>query len=134
MRIADRELLRLLLQTDFHRLVTAAAEGTALRHVQKINRRSADRDQTLLAVVHIRYGTEQPLRIFMLCMVENIVCSPALTDASAVHDDDLVTHICDDAKVMRNHDDRHAEPLLKICVDAYELKKTSPHGGILQKL
>ena len=65
MRIAHRELLRLLLQTDLHRLVTAAAEGTALRHVQKIDRRSADRDQTLLAVVHIRYGTEQPLRIFM---------------------------------------------------------------------
>ena len=93
MRFTDGYLLRLLLQTDLHCLVTAAAECTALWHVQKIDRRTADRDQTLLAVVYVWNRTQQSLRILMSCIIENIICRTALTDTSAIHYHDL-RHTC----------------------------------------
>ena len=45
--------------------------------------------------------------------VENVVGRASLADSSAVHDDDLVSHLSDDAQIVGNDDDGHVELLLK---------------------
>ena len=46
--------------------------------------------------------------------VEDVVRGSSLADTAAVHDNDLVAHGRDDAKVVRNKNDRHAELFLQI--------------------
>jgi len=47
-------------------------------------------------------------------MIENgIRCAP-LTDTATVHDNNLITHTCNNTQIMGYHDDRHTELLLQI--------------------
>ena len=50
----------------------------------------------------------------MMGAVENVIRRPALADAAAVHDDDLIAHRSDDTEIMGYHDDGHAELLLQL--------------------
>ena len=50
----------------------------------------------------------------MLRIVEDLIHGAALADAARVHHDDLVAHVGDDAQVVRNHDDGHAQLLLQV--------------------
>ena len=49
----------------------------------------------------------------MAGIVENILCSSALADSSAVHNNNLIGHLRDNAQIMGNDDDRHAQLLLQ---------------------
>ena len=111
---AQLQLFRLFIQTDLHCILTPAAERASLRHIQKVDRCSADGDQTLFAVVHTRDGTEKSLRVLMTRIVENILRGSALTDAAAIHDHDLVAHICNNAQIMSYHNNRHSQTFLQI--------------------
>ena len=45
-----------------------------------------------------------------------------LDDPAAVHDDDVVGELGDDAEVVRDHDDRHVELLLQLVHQAQDLR------------
>ena len=49
----------------------------------------------------------------MAGIVENILCRSALTDSSAVHNDDLIRHLRDDAQIVSYDDDRHTQLFLQ---------------------
>ena len=121
---------RLLCQTNFHRVFTARTEGAPLRHIQKIDRRARNRNQLFAHTSDIRDGTKQALGIFVTRTIKNVLRRTAFTDASAVHHDDFITHICDDAEVMGYHNDRHPELLLQIL---HQLQNLCLNGNVQRR-
>ncbi len=106
--------VRFPLETDFHRVGTARAEGTAAGHVKKINRRALDRNQTLVFPDLAGNRAHQSFGIFVLGIVENLIDRSRLDDLPAVHDDNLIAHPGDDAQVMGDKNRCHPEFALQI--------------------
>ena len=106
---------RFLAQTDLHTLIAAGRKRAALRRIQHINRRSLDRDKTLmLLTVHARNAADQPLGVLVLRVIENIVRCAVLHNISGIHNRDVVAHARHHAEVVRDHHDRHAKLILQI--------------------
>ena len=110
MGLVDPDLFRNLRQADLHGVVASGAECAALRHVQKVDRSTRNGDQLLLHIADRRNGTEQTLGVLVAGIVENILCSSALADSSAVHNNDLIGHLRDNAQIVCNDDDRRIPP------------------------
>ena len=62
----------------------------------------------------LRDRAQQPFRILMLRIIENIVRRAVFDNLAGVHDGDLVAHIGNDAQIVCDHDDRHADLVLQI--------------------
>ena len=54
--------------------------------------------------------------------VEDILSGSPFADTAAVHNNDLITHICNDAKVMSYHDDGHTQFFLKTLHQLQDLR------------
>ena len=63
----------------------------------------------------------------MAGMIENIIRRSSFADASAVHDNDLIAHGGNDAKIMSDQNDRHTQLLLKIL---HQLQNLSLNGYV----
>ena len=50
----------------------------------------------------------------MCRMIKNIICRSALADTPAVHNHNLVAHARDNPKIMRHHNNRHAQLFLEV--------------------
>src|SRR5881275_3043952 len=57
---------------------------------------------------------EQPPRVRVLRVVEDLLLVPLLDDPAGVHDEDPVGDVGDDAEVVRDQDDRRAEVALQV--------------------
>ena len=68
----------------------------------------------LLRAVEARDRAEQPPRVRVLRVVEELPSRRALDDAAGVHDNDLVCDLRDDAQVVRDQDDRGVELVLEL--------------------
>ncbi|CDN42283.1 hypothetical protein BN871_BC_00130 [Paenibacillus sp. P22] len=69
--------------------------------------------QRVLALVDDRLGLQQPLRIRMLRIVEQLHDFAFLDDLAGIHDHDVVGHLRDDAEIMRDEQDRHPAFILE---------------------
>ena len=110
----DGQFLGQVRQADLHGAVAAGGEGAARGHAGQVHRRTRNGNQPLVAAVQLGDGPQQTLGVFMLRIVEDLIHGAALADAARVHHDDLVAHVGDDAQVVRNHDDGHAQLLLQV--------------------
>ena len=63
--------------------------------------------------VNSRNGTDQSPGILMLRIVEDILCSTVFHDPAGIHNCDPLAHAGNHAKVMGDHDDRHAKLVLQ---------------------
>ena len=90
---------------------TARAEPAALRRRQQIGRRSVDGGELgAAAAVEPRHGRQQAARIGMQRAAEHGLRGAALHQARGIHDVHAVGVARDDAEVVRDDDDRDAEP------------------------
>jgi len=106
---------RHLVQADLHAGPAAGRKRTALRRVQQVDRLAFNRHQ--LGVVHriqTRDAVQQSLRVFMMGIREDLIGRAAFDNVAGVHDGDAVAHGGDDAQVMGDDDDGHAQLLLQI--------------------
>ena len=62
--------------------------------------------------------------------IKNVLRRTAFTDASAVHHDDFIAHIRNDAEVMGYHNDRHPELLLQIL---HQLQNLCLNGNVQRR-
>ncbi len=53
-----------------------------------------------------RLGGNQPLRIFMDRATQDLINRPRLHHGTVLHDHDVIAHLGNDPKVMRDQDDR----------------------------
>ena len=92
------------------RVRAARPELAALRQVDQRRRRALDRVQLLrLGPVEPRDRAEQPPRVRVLRVVEDVPLRAALDDPARVHDEDLVGDLGDDAEVVRDQDHGRVE-------------------------
>ena len=68
----------------------------------------------MLLRINSRNGTDQSLRIFMLWMIENILCSTIFNNLARIHDGNPLTHAGNHTKVMGNHNDCHTKTVLQL--------------------
>ena len=114
MCLIDSQLVRNLCQADLHSRIASRTERTSLRHVEKVDRCTRDRNQFLLHIARARNRTKQTLGIFMARIIENVFSRTSLADTSAVHNYDLIGHLRDNTQVMRNDNDGHVQFFLKV--------------------
>ena len=109
--VLERRLLRALLE----RVRAARPELAALRQVDQRRRRAGDRVQPRRPVGRSSRGIEpeQPPRVGMLRVVEELPLRALLDDAAGVHDHDLVGDLGDDAEIVRDQDHRRVEVVLQ---------------------
>ena len=105
-------------------LVPAArAEVAALGPVDERRRQPGDRRQALgPRPVDARDRPEQPPRVRVLRVVEDLVERPGLDDPPAVHHRDAVGDVGDDAEVVGHEDDRGAAALAQVAHLAQDLR------------
>ena len=111
-----------VVQAHLHRLVAAGAEGAAGGHVQKVDGVAGDGHQTLLHPLGAGDGAQQALGVLVAGVVEDLVGGAALAHTAAVHHDDLIAHGGDDAQVVGDHDDGHAQLFLQFLHQFQDLR------------
>lgn len=105
---------RQAMRTDAHSLRAAAIKAAACRHMEQIGSLAVDARQVLVRPGRVRQRRQQPLRIRMSRPIKDIFYKPLLDDAASIHDVYAPAHLGDDAEVVGNEDDGHAQPLLQL--------------------
>ena len=80
--------------------------------MQQVRRRTGDGVQTLVGGIEVGHGRQQTPGVGVARVVEDLVDGAGLHDLARVHDIDIVRHLCHDAEVMGDVDDRNAALLL----------------------
>jgi len=65
---------------------------------------------------------QQPVRVEVLRVVEDLVHRAAFRHATGIHDDDVVAGLRDHAEVVRNHDDTHVHLRLQAFHELEDLR------------
>ena len=88
------------------REIAAVGEDAAVRAIPRLDRRARDADGPDRPAAHARDGLEQPARVRVPRMAEELVGRALLDHAAAVHDDHAVGEPAHDAEVVADVDDR----------------------------
>ena len=105
---------RVFLPATRYLVGTARRERAVGGFFQQVGRQALDGNQTFLAGgVDLGQRFQQTHRIRMGCLLVQVSDGRQLDDEPGVHDDDLVHHAGDDAQVMGDPDDGHAELLFQ---------------------
>src|SRR5690606_33376614 len=71
------------------------------------------REKSLLVCTQVRNRSKELLRIWLLGCVEHLVYRAGFDDLAAMHDDDAIGEVSDDAHIVRDEHDRGIEPLVQ---------------------
>src|SRR5688572_15971290 len=96
-----------------HHLGTARVERAAPRQVRRVGWLARNRIERLLAP-ELRHRAEQGARVWVLGVVEQLAYRRLLDDLAGIHHRDPVTHLRDDAEVVRHEDQCHARVPLDV--------------------
>ena len=121
MELVDVHALGRLADADLHRRVAARGKRAALGEVEKVDGGAGDGLELLAHGVERGDGAQKALGVLVLGVVEDLVGGAALAVRASVHDHDLVAHLGDDAQVVGDHDDGHAELLLELLHELEDL-------------
>ena len=87
----------------------ARMEAAAGRERTRTRDLPPDHRQSLAGLRHLRHRLQQPLRVRVVRLREDVVDGRLLDDLARVHDCDAVTQVGDDAEVVGHEQDRGAE-------------------------
>ena len=113
MELVDVHALGRLADADLHGVLATRGEGASLGEVQEVDGRASDGLELLAHGVERGDGAQQALGVLVLGVVEDLLGGAALAVGAGVHDHDLIAHLGDDAQVVGDHDDGHAQLLLE---------------------
>src|SRR6266850_2708448 len=105
--VAEGEVARLLGHAAWHGLGAARMKRATRGQVRQVGRLARDRIQRLLAA-ELRHRAEQGSRVRVLGVVEQLPHRRLLDDLAGIHHGHPVTHLRDDAQVVRHEDQCHA--------------------------
>src|SRR6266508_2889489 len=110
----DLDQRRLRLRTCGVGAHATVAEMAARRPIERIRDHSRNRLQSLLRSAAARHRIQQPDRVGMHRAGEDDFWFRPFHDLAGVHDRHLVGAFRDDTQIVRDEQDRHAEPLLEL--------------------
>src|SRR5437870_4329868 len=119
--VAEVEVPRFLGHAAWHGLGAARMEGASRRQVGQVGWLARDRIERLLAA-ELRHRAEQGPRVRVLGGVEQLPDGRLLDDLAGVHHGGLVTHLRDDAQVVRHEDEGHARLALDVLEEVEVLR------------
>src|SRR3989442_224874 len=105
--VGEAEVPGLVGRAAWQDIGAARMEVTAGRQVGQVGWLARDRIQRLLAA-ELRHRAEQGSRVRVLGVVEQLPHRRPLDELTRIHHGDLVTHLRDDAQVVRHEDEGHA--------------------------
>ena len=101
----------------------ARAEAAARRRVEQVGRRPVDGGELgVAAAIEARHGRQQPARVGVERPAEHALGGAALDQARRIHDVHAVGVAGDDAEVVGDDDDRHAEPAGEVLHQLQDLR------------
>src|SRR5215472_6855603 len=123
MRVAEIDERRFRLEMLRFRVPAARRERTPRRQLEQVRRLPFDRHEPAAPLlVEARQRVEQAPRVRMLRRIEDLIGCAVLDHVSAVHDEDVLAHLGDDAEIVRDHDDRGIEALLQVAHEIEDLR------------
>src|SRR5206468_1242289 len=98
-------------RTDVLRVLAARMEEASARRRKEARWTARNRFEAMLLSLHARERTEEPLRVRMERLMEQVLRRGLLDNLPRVHHRDPVGHFRHRRYVVRNDDQRHAERL-----------------------
>src|SRR6266566_5121374 len=111
--VGEAEVPGLVGRAAWQDIGTARMEVTAGRQVGQVGWLARDRIQRFLAA-ELRHRADQGARVRMLGGVEQLPHRRLLDDLARIHHGDPVTHLRDDAQIVRDEDQGHARLALDV--------------------
>src|SRR6185312_11979817 len=129
---AEACIPRLVSQAARHHIGAPRMEGAARWELREIGWLAWNRIERFLAA-ELGDGTQQCTGVRMLGRIEQIAHRTVFYDAAGIHNGHAVAHLCDDAEVMGNEDDRDAGRFLKVLqqIEVLRLDRYIEVGGRL---
>src|SRR4030095_16687684 len=119
--VTEGEVARLLGRAAGQDLGAARVEGASRGQGGQVGWLARDRIQGLLAS-EILHRDEQGARVRVLGGIEQLSHRRLLDELAGIHHGDLVTHLRDDAQVVRHEDEGHARLALNVLEEVEVLR------------
>ena len=122
MGLAYLEERRFCHKVDGQRMFVAGCKCISLDLVEQVRRGAVDGGQGLALGAQLRQRLQQRPGVGVPCVVEDLFHGAVLDDLARVHNGHAVGHVCHNAQVMGDVDDRHAQLFLQVTDQLQDLR------------
>jgi len=104
----------MLLRTNVNSIFASCREATSSGHRPKLGNSARNDIQTILPTGQVWHALEEPLRVRMLWIGEDLLNRSNLDDFTRVHHRHAVGDFVDDAQIVRNQQDAQSDIAAKL--------------------